>query len=344
MSEHKFSYKWNLSDISPAGKDAPTVFGTFICGGGATMGYKLAGFRHLGGVEIDPRVAAVYAENHHPQMLYVEDLREFNKRDDLPPELYDLDVLDGSPPCSTFSMAGKREEGWGKKKRFREGQSLQTLDDLVFVYCETINKLRPKIALLENVAGLVNGNARSYCKKIIQLLNGYGYECQIFLLNAAKMGVPQTRQRTFFICRRKDLDLPALKINVDEPPIVLGEVIDWTNTKRRMNDGDYAIWQRRKPADCSFRDTLHRESGTDKRFGVKYLHKDRVCNTICASDWCYLYDYPRKLTPSEKLLIFSFPQDYKASESQIDFICGMSVAPVQMAHIASAIREQMLKK
>ena len=55
-----FNYKWNLMDGYPAPNIEPNnlnVFGTFICGGGSTMGYKLAGYNHLGGVEIDPKVA-----------------------------------------------------------------------------------------------------------------------------------------------------------------------------------------------------------------------------------------------------------------------------------------------
>jgi DNA (cytosine-5)-methyltransferase 1 len=97
-------------------KNDYNVFGTFICGGGSTMGYKLAGFNHLGGVEIDPKIAKVYQLNHKPKYLYLEDIREFVKRSDIPNELYNLDLLDGSPPCSSFSMAGNREKDWGKKK------------------------------------------------------------------------------------------------------------------------------------------------------------------------------------------------------------------------------------
>ena len=51
-----------------------------------------------------------------------------------PKELYNLDILDGSPPCSSFSTAGIREKGWGKLKKFREGQAKQILDDLFFEF------------------------------------------------------------------------------------------------------------------------------------------------------------------------------------------------------------------
>ena len=202
MSKHLFPYKWNLADGYPSAniqKNEYNVFGTFICGGGSTMGYKLAGFNHLGGVEIDPPIADVYKTNHKPKHLYNLDIREFNKLIDLPTELFNLDILDGSPPCSTFSMAGSREKAWGKEKVFREGQAKQSLDDLVFVYCDTIIKLQPKVFLLENVKGIIQGNAKVYSKNIVKKMTDAGYNVQVFCLNAASMGLPQKRERVFFI-------------------------------------------------------------------------------------------------------------------------------------------------
>ena len=58
--KHLFKHNWNLADGYPSEGIKPNnlnVFGTFICGGGSSRGYKLAGFNHLGGVEIDPKIA-----------------------------------------------------------------------------------------------------------------------------------------------------------------------------------------------------------------------------------------------------------------------------------------------
>lgn len=115
------------------------------------MGYKRAGFDVIGNNEIDPKINRLYVENNHPKYNYCEDLRAFNRRDDLPDELYHLDILDGSPPCTSFSTAGIREKGWGKAKKFREGQVRQTLDDLFFVFLDTVEKLNPKVVIAENV-------------------------------------------------------------------------------------------------------------------------------------------------------------------------------------------------
>ena len=110
---HRLPYRWDIRGGYPA-KGIPshglTAFGTFACGGGSAMGYKLAGYRHLGGVEIDPRMAACYKANHSPRYMFAEDIRAFNSRTDLPDELYTLGLLDGSPhvPPSRSLAAGKQ--------------------------------------------------------------------------------------------------------------------------------------------------------------------------------------------------------------------------------------------
>ena len=61
---------WRLSDLGAPAPGAPTCFSTFSCGGGSTMGYKLAGYRMLGNVEIDPAINSMYRANHHPAFNY----------------------------------------------------------------------------------------------------------------------------------------------------------------------------------------------------------------------------------------------------------------------------------
>ena len=307
------------------------------------MGYKLAGYHHLGGVELDPSIAAIYKANHHPEYLYVEDIRDFNKRNDLPAELYQLDLLDGSPPCSTFSTAGSRDDAWGKEKQFAEGQKLQRLDDLVFVYCETIEKLKPKVCWLENVSGLVKGNAKAYAKAICKRLDEIGYNVQVFLLNGATMGVPQTRERVFFIGLRKDFHLPKLVLNFNERPILFKEIKDCTGRPIDTEDS-LNIWKRRKPSDNSFCDTTQREFGETRRFNVKYIKDDQILKTLNATTNHPHYSEPVWLSRTEMLKGSSFPIDYNADDSKIMFLTGMSVAPLMSAQISYQIYKQWLSK
>ena len=123
----KFPYKWTLAEANFT-KDKGKVFSCFACGGGSTMGYKLAGFDVLGCNEIDPKMIDAYKTNHNPKYAYLEPIQEFKLRNDLPQEFYNLDILDGSPPCSSFSMAGNRGEDWGKEKKFREDRKSTRLN------------------------------------------------------------------------------------------------------------------------------------------------------------------------------------------------------------------------
>lgn len=306
------------------------------------MGYKLAGYEHLGGVEIDPVIAEIYKKNHHPKYFYTMDIREFNELTGLPAELYNLDLLDGSPPCSTFSMAGQREKAWGKEKQFAEGQKYQRLDDLVFVYCDTIKKLMPKVCLLENVAGLVQGNGKAYTKEIITSLAD-NYKMQVFLLNASTMGVPQNRERCFIIGLRKDFDLPKLKLEFHEKPIFFREIKDCCG-EPITGEKTLNAWNNRRPKDKCIGDANKRILGKNSNFNTRFAHDDRVLDTLTSSAQMVLYSHPLKMSNTEQLKGATFPVDYKAPKNKVQFLTGMSVPPIMTAQIAWQIYVQWLSK
>ena len=112
---HNFNYNWSLKE-SKFTKDKGKVFSCFACGGGSTMGYKLAGFDVLGCNEIDPKMMEAYRLNHNPKYSYLEPIQDFKNRKDLPKELYELDILDGSPPCSSFQWLVKGRKIGAKKR------------------------------------------------------------------------------------------------------------------------------------------------------------------------------------------------------------------------------------
>ena len=351
FEEHRFSFVWKMSDGYPAPgieHHGSKVFGTFICGGGSSMGYKLAGYHHLGGVELDPKVAETYKINHNPEHLYVMDIREFNKLKDLPAELYNLDLLDGSPPCSTFSTAGDREKAWGKEKKFAEGQKIQTLDDLVFVYCDTIIKLKPKCFILENVSGIIKGNAKSYARRIMEYLYSNGYEVQVFCLNAATMGVPQARERVFFVGHKKEYRLPKLKLEFNEKPIKFGECVDKEGAHLGLNEREMEIFQNRKYGDSDFGDTNLRMKGKQSCFNSIWLYNDKICPTLpsvsAENRHFYHFDEPKKINEKEILTVSTFPQDYLSPTKDIGWLAGMSVPPVMTAQVSYQIYKQWIEK
>lgn len=345
QDNHLFPYKWYLKDGYPSkniSKNNYNVFGTFICGGGSSMGYKLAGFNHLGGVEIDPQVADIYKTNHNPKYLFNMDIREFNKLK-LDDELYNIDILDGSPPCSTFSMAGSREKAWGKNKQFREGQAKQTLDDLVFIYCDTILKLKPKVFLLENVKGIIQGNAKTYSKKIVSKLSKE-YNVQVFLLNAASMGVPQKRERVFFIGHKKEYKLPKLKLQFNEKPILFGEINPIKGKIIKDNTQSSKYWDLMKPEDKNHSDINKRLGKKLNGFGQHFIQLNHICGTIVSSDRYFMGNSKNYISDQDMCKIGSYPLDYNFKLIEPKYLIGMSVPPVMTAQIANQIRIQWLDK
>lgn len=328
--KHRFSYKWTLKDAKFT-KDKGKVFSCFACGGGSTMGYKLAGFDVLGCNEIDPRMIETYVKNHNPKFHFLESITTFKDRNDLPEELFDLDILDGSPPCSTFSIAGLREKAWGKMKKFNEGQAEQVLDTLFFDFIDLANKLQPKVVIAENVKGILLGNAKEYVRKIYSEFENAGYFVQHWLLDSSKMGVPQKRERVFFIAFRKDLAqkflvqkdfftmIPYLKLQFNEPLIPIKNFIEGKSKTLKQN---YSV----------------------DRFGDVMLNINKPAPTITTDINRYWLDENTLINDFSVKLIGTFPIDYDFLKYKTQYFVGMSVPPVMTAQIATEIYNQWLSK
>jgi DNA (cytosine-5)-methyltransferase 1 len=352
---HKFPYRWALKDANFT-KDKGKVFSCFACGGGSTMGYKLAGFDVIGCNEIDPRMNKVYVANHHPRLNYLCDIREMVTKE-LPDALYHLDVLDGSPPCSSFSVAGNRDEDWGKEKKFREGQAMQVLDTLFFDFIDLAKELQPKIVIAENVKGLLLGKAFNYVRRIYEEFDKAGYVVCHTLCDATYMGVPQMRERVFFTAIRKDLfqyipqraDLfdsyPVIDLTFNEEPILWGEVYEPGNMQYPLTDFMKSMWELRQNGDIDLSICCGRAGrNPNSNFQSKFLYKDKMPNTVIAGERCILFDEPRNRSDSEILSCSSWPRDYDFKDEKVRYICGMSVPPVMMAQVASRVYEQWLSK
>lgn len=348
----KINYNWNLKDAVFT-KDKGTVFSCFACGGGSTMGYKLAGFDVIGHNDIDPKMIEVYKENHKPRFSFLESITTFAKRKDLPKELYNLDILDGSPPCSSFSMAGNREKDWGKEKKFKEGQELQVLDTLFFDFIDLAKELQPKVVVAENVKGLLLGAAKEYVIKIYEEFDKAGYYCQHFLLDASKMGVPQRRERVFFIALRKDLAKPFLKqmdlftiapelnLKFNEPEITFKEIADNTDKTIKENTKISTFWDL-----VQFGESFSKAHPKGSFFNDDKSDPNRALPTITADagHGSWHYSIKRPINDLETKKAGSYPLDYNFLKLKPKYLIGMSVPPLMTYRIASEIYKQWLQK
>lgn len=197
-----------MADIAALPKNGFKAVSTFSGCGGSSLGYKMAGFEVLWANEFIPAAQDTYRANHPDTLLDTRDIRQVTGQsilDALGMSVGELDLFDGSPPCASFSTAGKREDGWGKVKAYSDTK--QRVDDLFFEYARLVKEVQPKVFVAENVSGLVKGTAKGYFLDILAALKACGYHVKARLLDAQWLGVPQMRQRVIFIGVRNDLAL-----------------------------------------------------------------------------------------------------------------------------------------
>jgi DNA (cytosine-5)-methyltransferase 1 len=336
---------WDLADLASVPANGVTVMSTFACGGGSSMGYKRAGCTVVAANDIDPEMAWHYKRNLNPPLYYLCPIRDLLTAD-LPPHLFALDILDGSPPCSTFSMAGSREKAWGKEKHFREGQAKQVLSDLFFDYLDLVERLKPKVAIAENVKGMLIGNAKGYMKLIMARFKEIGYRPQLFLLNAADCGVPQRRERVFFCALRNDIDRQPLKLAPAHRWVSAGESCSGlcvSNGGLELSEMTAMQWIN-TPEGETLAVGVQKLSGKRSRFNEFRLSRSQPsCSLSAQCSNFYHWGELRRLGFMEWKRLGSFPDDYHAKTDNIGkYMIGMSVPPKMTEQVARAVIDQWL--
>jgi len=164
------------------------LFEMFAGYGGASFALKKAGipFECVGFSEIDKYAIQCYQQNHHGKNF--GDCTKIDSKD-----LPDFDLLTGGFPCQSFSVAGK---GLGEQ---------ETRGTLFHEIIRIAEVKQPKYMLLENVKGLTNKKHKATFNKILSELGRIGYLVDYKVLNSKDYGIPQNRERIFFVCRRNDL-------------------------------------------------------------------------------------------------------------------------------------------
>ena len=353
-----------------------SLVSTFSGCGGACLGFEMAGFETLYASEFVKEARETYQLNHQGVFIDPRDIRNV-----LPGEILkkiglkkgELDVLEGSPPCSSFSTAGNREKDWGKVKKYSDGN--QQTDDLFFEFSRVLNGLQPKVFLAENVAGLVKGTARGYFKEILRDLKSCGYRVEAKVLDAKWLGVPQTRTRLFFYGVRNDLnqnpewpeplsytysiqdacpwitnkgeygklsqDWFPRAVSAGHPSEVVKEEWEPADISRQLsNPGEpyaiYSKWLKLKPGESS-----------KKYLNLIRTNAEKPCHCVTqtagatgAAGITHPSE-PRKFTIPELRLICSFPEDFKLTGSfqQRWERLGRAVPPLMSKALATKIKE-----
>jgi len=184
-----------------------SVVELFAGAGGTALGFHNAGLKHDILVEIDKDCVSTLKGNGIGWKVFHGDVRDFNI-DGLRP-----DVVEGGFPCQAFSYAGKGL-GFG-----------DTRGTLFFEFIKVVDKLKPKIAVGENVRGLVNHDNKRTLATMVNELEKIGYDVAWKVLRAQYLDVPQKRERLIIIGVKKGLGLPILYPKEKDYTISLREAL-----------------------------------------------------------------------------------------------------------------------
>ena len=352
-----------------------TVVSTFAGGGGSSTGYRLAGGKVVAINEFVEEAVATYSRNFPDTKVILGDIKNITGDDLLKignMKKGELDILDGSPPCSAFSTSGKGKKGWNREKKYSDGKTVKNIEDLFLEYIRIAEDISPKVIVAENVEGIT---ARAAIEKLREFVTGFervapGYQVVYQVMDASKFGVPQSRMRTFFVGVRNDVfatlgleeyelarrvfPVPTTSDGVSIGSAIEGIVNDPAEVQMLLDFCETSFQKK-------FVETMpfnpHKVlkpgpiNGKTSCFNMKRPAPNKPSPTLTqmgqqlSASGVMHYAANRKLTIKEMKRIMSLPDDYELTgtfDQQAERI-GRMVAPKMMCALSTCIYENILK-
>ena len=374
--------RYTLQDTLDSEKRALfNVLSTFAGGGGSSTGYRLAGGKILAINEFVEEAQNTYRENYPNTTIVPGDIKKLTGTylmEQAGVKVGELDILDGSPPCSAFSMAGSISHGGGnthadafnKTKQYSDIKGVENVEDLFFEFLRVAKDIKPKVIIGENVEGLTMGEAKEYFHKIQNTFEDIGYLIVANVLDASYFGVPQSRKRCFFIGVREDvaekvginfMTMYQLYPDKNDFRTTLGEAInDVVNDDKE--ELDY-LFDKISPEKAVGKTLMKMPKDPDKvltgmdyhdkghHFNLKRSSLRKPCPTITAmgnlagvAGTCHPLE-DRKFTIKELKRIMSLPEDFKLTgkHKQQSERIGRMVPPLMMKALAESVYNKVLK-
>ncbi len=348
-----------MTETASKHSDKPKLISLFSGCGGLDLGFEKAGFEKVWANDFDADAQAVYSLNLGD--IDGRDIRTVDEK-----EIPQGDILTAGFPCQPFSSAGSRKGVYDSRGMLYK-ECLRIIQDKM-----------PKVIVFENVRGLLSTkyiDGRNLADVIVEdlsAMNEVGYNVVHKLLNASDYGVPQNRQRVFFVGVRKDLG-----VNFIFPPkqkkehLTLRHILDIPNTVKNQVDWGLSPqalemikyipeggswkdvpYEKLAPRFQRIRDNMkkYRSPNFYRRFS-----RDEINGTITASaqpENCGII-HPtenRRYTIREVARIQSFPDDFLFIDDSPKNIVAMykvigNAVPVSLAQsVALSIMEQVFQK
>lgn len=210
----------DYSDVPVYDQPIGTYVSLYAGAGGLDIGFSLAGFVPVWVSELDKSALETHDEVFRQLAKDRPHLRgrEYESKvgdllalsdEELPLES-SADLVIGGPPCQGFSVAGKMDPNDERSKH-------------VFHFLDVVDRVKPKAFVLENVKALYENKRWAGIRdELAKKADSLGYNTRMVLANASHFGVPQARERMFFIGVKKDLGFPSAPVptTAENPPTV----------------------------------------------------------------------------------------------------------------------------
>ena len=376
--------KFTLNNVNNKSKSKLfTVVSTFAGGGGSSTGYKLAGGDVLLANDFIDEAVTTYRANYPNSPIINSDIRKITRMGGANQiraffrkygvTYKELDILDGSPPCTTFSTAtaGRGNAKIEKKNVKHSDKTQNRIGMLVHDYIYLVNCLQPKVCLFENV--VPSKNSKVFIKAV-ERLRKHGYIVQWQTVSASDCGVAQNRRRLITIGVRGDIanklgikskeDLNYLYPNVNKIKLSLKDVLGDLQIDKEERD----ILLRNCKLNASYEILKLIPKNPIKPLKIQDIDpswKDRNSDfTLVRASWMvpsptltcrgqqlgvsgvHHPDEDRKFTVAELKRITGLPDDYKLTGSfnQKAERIGNMVPPLMTKTLAESVYTNILSK
>lgn len=297
------------------------VLDLFAGCGGLALGFEAIGFDTLG-YEMDADACSTYNRNLNGrcEQVFLEPGLDLVGKDEI------VDVIIGGPPCQPFSVVGLQNGSIDKRDGFP-------------VFLDAVRRYNPKVLVFENVRGMLYRN-RMYFDKIVAELQLLNYAVSWQLLNAARYGVPQYRERLVVVGHRGGW-LPPKPIHTAKS-VTAGEALRELALEA-PNDGRYLT--------KSMDEYIARYEAKSKCINPRDLHLHRPSRTVtCRNLYGATADMlrirladgrRRMLTVREAARLQSFPDwfEFSGTEAKQFHQIGNAVPPLLARAIAESVRD-----
>ncbi|HEU4864629.1 MAG TPA: DNA cytosine methyltransferase [Actinomycetota bacterium] len=335
-----------LASLAEIPRNGLRAVSTFSGAGGSSLGLRRAGFEILLASEFVPAARETYEANFPGTPVLSDDVRkttpeEILERIGLEPG--ELDLLEGSPPCASFSSSNV-----GKTKNsthlYSDGIKQRT-DDLFDEWVRLLEGIRPRAAVAENVAGIWDGESYAYLGEILTRIVRLGYRVEARVLNAAGYGAATSRRRTIIVALREGVPRwPAGGTTVYSLADALATVPPSPADELEAADirryAIYAEWAKLRPGE-----------GSERYFNLVRPDPDRPLPTVTqtgSSPGAASVTHPsepRKFTATEVAWVSGFPADFvlTGSPAQRYERVGRAVPPPLYEAVGGALARSLLE-